>query len=293
MAAAGYAEVLTYPFVSLEGGGAQWLDASDERRPSVRLANPVSEEEPFLRAMLLPGLLATLARNIARGQHDVAVFEIGSVFRGGPVAGAMPDLVAGRRPSAEELARLEAALPSQPTHLAVALSGDREPGGWWGPGRRAGWADAVEAGRLAARAVDVTVDIEAAEVAPWHPGRCAALKVAGQVVGHAGELHPRVAEALSLPERSCAAELDLLALLRAAPEVVPSPPISAYPPATFDVAVVVDDSVPQPKWRVHSPTARGRCSRACGCSMSTRVPRWPRGRSLSPSRCGCARRTAR
>src|SRR3954447_4362951 len=129
MAAAGYAEVLTYPFVSLEGGGAQWLDESDERRPAVRLANPVSEEEPYLRAMLLPGLLATLARNIARGQHDVAVFEVGTVFRGAPVAGAMPDLVAGRRPSPEDFARLEGALPTQPTHLAVALSGDRGPGG--------------------------------------------------------------------------------------------------------------------------------------------------------------------
>src|SRR3954447_19202489 len=167
MAAAGYAEVLTYPFVSLEGGGAQWLDESDERRPSVRLANPVSDEEPYLRAMLLPGLLATLARNIARGQTDVALFEIGIVFRGAPAAGAMPELVAGRRPTADELARLDTALPTQPTHLAVALAGEREPGGWWGPARRAGWADAVEAARLAARAVDVVLDVEAADVAPW------------------------------------------------------------------------------------------------------------------------------
>src|SRR3954451_944626 len=148
MAAAGYAEVLSYPFVSLESGGAQWLDEADERRPSVRLANPVSEEEPYLRAMLLPGMLATLGRNVARGQSDAAVFEIGTVFHGAPVAGAMPDLVAGRRPSAEDLARLEAALPAQPSHLAVAMSGDREPGGWWGPARRAGWADAIEAARL-------------------------------------------------------------------------------------------------------------------------------------------------
>src|SRR3954447_17956133 len=244
MAAAGYAEGLSYPFVSLESGGAQWLDEADERRPSVRLANPVSEEEPYLRAMLLPGMLATLGRNVARGQADAAVFEIGTVFRGGPVAGAMPELAAGRRPTDEELARLEAALPAQPSHLAVAMSGDREPRGWWGPGRRAGWADAVEAARIAARAVDVDLTVEAAELAPWHPGRCAALSVAGQIVGHAGELHPRVVEALSLPERTCAAEIDLRAVLEAAPEIVPSPPMSTYPPATFDVAVVVDASVP-------------------------------------------------
>src|SRR3954451_24971035 len=244
MAAAGYAEVLTYPFVSMEGGGAQWLDESDDRRPTVRLANPVSEEEPYLRAMLLPGQLSTLARNIARGQTDVAVFEVGTVFRGAPVAGAMPELRAGQRPSVEDLARLEEALPAQPTHLAVALSGDREPGGWWGAGRRAGWPDAVEAARIAARAVDVALAVAATELAPWHPGRCAELSVAGRVVGHAGELHPRVVEALSLPARTCAAELDLLAVLASAPDLVPSPPMSAYPPATLDVAVVVDASVP-------------------------------------------------
>jgi phenylalanyl-tRNA synthetase beta chain len=165
------------------------------------------------------------------------------VFRRAPAAGAMPRLAAGSRPSAEDLARLEQALPLQPTHLAVALSGDREPGGWWGPGRRAGWADAIEAARLAAGAVDVVLDVEAADVAPWHPGRCAALLVDGQVLGHAGELHPRVVDAMELPERTCAAELDLLALLAASPELVPAPPMSAYPPATLDVAVVVDASV--------------------------------------------------
>ena len=243
LADAGYAEVLSYPFVSLEGGGAAWLDEADERRPSVRLANPVSEEEPYLRAMLLPGLLATLARNVGRGQSDVALYEIGSVFRSAAAGAAMPRLAAGTRPSADELDRLEHALPSQPTHLAVALAGDRQPRGWWGPGRAAGWADAIEAARIAARSVDVALDVEATAVAPWHPGRCAALLVGGRVVGHAGELHPRIVDAMDLPARTCAAELDLRAVLDASPELVPAPPMSSYPPATLDVAVVVEDSV--------------------------------------------------
>ena len=243
LADAGYAEVLSYPFVSLESGGAAWLDETDERRPSVRLANPVSEEEPYLRAMLLPGLLATLARNVGRGQTDVALYEIGSVFRSTAAGTAMPRLAAGTRPSADDLDRLEQALPSQPTHLAVALAGDRQPRGWWGAGRAAGWADAIQAARIAARSVDVALDVEAAAVAPWHPGRCAALLVGGRVVGHAGELHPRIVEAMELPARTCAAELDLLAVLDASPELVAAPPMSSYPPATLDVAVVVEESV--------------------------------------------------
>ena len=243
LAAAGYAEVLSYPFVAAASADALSLETGDERRPVVRLANPVSEEEPFLRATLLSGLLGTLARNVGRGQPDVALFEIGSVFRSPTAPDTMPQLKAGSRPTEAELAQLEAALPVQPNHVGVALSGDRERGGWWGPGRAAGWADAIEAARLVGRAVNVEVEAAAAAIAPWHPGRCAALSVAGRLIGHAGELHPRVIDALDLPARTAIAEFDLDAILDASPELVSAPAMSSYPPATLDVAVVVDAGV--------------------------------------------------
>ena len=58
--------------------------------------------------------------------------------------------------------------------------------------------------------------MDQAQHAPWHPGRCAVLlaRTSG-IVGHAGELHPKVLEALGLPPRTCAMELDLDALLPA------------------------------------------------------------------------------
>jgi phenylalanyl-tRNA synthetase beta chain len=65
----------------------------------------------------------------------------------------------------------------------------------------------------------------------------------GVVVGHAGELHPGVVEALGLPERTCAMEVDL-DLLGARTDPVPAPRLSTYPPATQDVALVVDAHVP-------------------------------------------------
>jgi phenylalanyl-tRNA synthetase beta chain len=243
LAAAGCAEVVTYPFVSAEGGGSRWMAESDERVPSIRLANPVSDEEPYLRSMLLPGLLLTLARNVGRGQSDIGLFEIGSVFRRRPDAAAMPSLPVSVKPTEAQMAQLEAALPLQPLHLAVAVTGEREHRGWWGDVRVAGWADAIELARVAARAVDVPIEVQPANLAPWHPGRCAALVVGGRVVGHAGELHPRVVDDLGLPARSCAAELDLGAVLDASPELVPAPAVSAYPPASLDVAVVVDANI--------------------------------------------------
>ncbi|TBL33606.1 phenylalanine--tRNA ligase subunit beta, partial [Verrucosispora sp. SN26_14.1] len=120
-----------------------------------------------------------------------------------------------------------------------------EPAGWWGAGRAAGWADAVEAGRAVLAAAGVpqdSIEVRAAEYAPWHPGRCAALLVDGTVVGHAGELHPTVLATLELPRRTSAMELDLDALPEA--PVALAPTVSGFPPALIDVALVVDESVP-------------------------------------------------
>src|SRR5262249_40276547 len=80
LAEAGYVEVLSYPFVSPQRADDLGLPAGDPARRAVRLANPLSEEQPLLRTRLLPGLLDTLARNVSRGLRDVALFETGLVF---------------------------------------------------------------------------------------------------------------------------------------------------------------------------------------------------------------------
>jgi len=127
-------------------------------------------------------------------------------------------------------------------HVAVALAGHREPRGWWGPGRPAGWADAVQAARRVAEAAGVELAVRAGERAPWHPGRCAELVAGGRVVGHAGELHPRVCAALDLPARTAAMELDVDALPPAAVPV--GPRLSAFPPVFVDLAFVLPEEVP-------------------------------------------------
>jgi phenylalanyl-tRNA synthetase beta chain len=241
LAEAGYVEAPSYPFVGTMTSDALGLPEDDERRQVVLVRNPLSEEEPALRTTLLPGLLATLARNLSRGQRDVALFEHGAVFPGGHRAPA-PVPGVDRRPDDETLAALLSAVPAQPWHVAVALAGNREPRGWWGPGRPAVWADAVQAARLVAAASGVELTVRAGERAPWHPGRCAELLVGDTVVGYAGELHPRVCAALELPARTSVMELDVDAL-PAAP-VPHGPDVSSFPPVLLDLALIVRDEVP-------------------------------------------------
>jgi phenylalanyl-tRNA synthetase beta chain len=243
LAGAGLVETITYPFV----GDGDWerlgLAADDLRRQTLAMANPLNHEEPQLTTTLLPGILKALARNVGRGLEDVALFEHSLVFL--PTGSeAAPLLDVDRRPTEEEWAAIEKAVPAQPMHLAVALTGLRERPGWWGEGRTGSWADSIGAVRRVADALGVELDVAAAEVAPWHPGRCAEIRIGDAVVGHAGELHPKVCQAYGLPPRTAAAEVDLDALVRRAVRVVPGPEISAYPVAKEDVALVVDISIP-------------------------------------------------
>ena len=245
LAGAGYVEVLNSPFV----GDATWdalaLPADDPRRRTVRLANPLSDEEPALRTTLLPGLLTAVRRNDGRGSHDLALFETGLVFLPRSTTPPAPRLPVDRRPTQADIAALDAALPDQPRRVAAVLAGARQLPGWWGEGRPAGWADAIEAARTVAREAGVHLTVRPDRYAPWHPGRCAALYLdEGRLVGHAGELHPRVIKARHLPERTCAMELDFDLLAAAAPGPVQSPQVSSYPVATQDVALVVDADVP-------------------------------------------------
>ncbi|MBB1255482.1 phenylalanine--tRNA ligase subunit beta [Streptomyces alkaliterrae] len=248
LAGAGYTEALSYPFVGDAAFDRLQLAADDPARRTVRIQNPLSDEEPELRTTLLPGLFGALRRNEGRGNHDVALFETGLVFHPREEGGHAVRLPVDRRPSDDEVAELDAALPAQPRHVAVVLSGARELPGWWGEGRPAMWADAVEAARTVAREAGAELRIAAGQYGPWHPGRCARLSVeidgVEQVVGHAGELHPRVTKAFGLPARSSAMELDLDALEKAAGGPVTAPEVSTFPVATQDVALVVDAAVP-------------------------------------------------
>ncbi|MFI5631740.1 phenylalanine--tRNA ligase subunit beta [Streptomyces sp. NPDC051664] len=248
LAGAGYVEALNYPFIGDAVLDQLGLDADDARRRTVKLVNPLSDEEPALRTTLLPGLLGALRRNDGRGSHDLALFETGLVFRPTGDETQTERLTVDRRPTDDEIAGLNAALPRQPRRAAVVLAGAREQAGWWGKGRPADWADSIEAARTIAREAGVELTVRSDQHAPWHPGRCAALFVTvgaeETLVGHAGELHPRVIKELHLPERTCAMEIELDLLEQAVDGALQAPRISTFPVATQDVALIVAQDVP-------------------------------------------------
>ncbi|WP_299037399.1 phenylalanine--tRNA ligase subunit beta [uncultured Pseudokineococcus sp.] len=251
LAEAGLVEVASYPFVAPERADALGLPEDDDRRRALRVANPLREEEPLLRTSLLATLVDVLRRNTGRGADDVALVELGSVVLPAADRAPAPRPGTAERPSAQEEAAVRAAVPHQPLHVAAVLAGARVPRGWEGKGRVVDARDAVELALLVGEVLGVSLEAVADPGrAPFHPGRCVALRVAegspaaGSLVGHAGELAPRAVSALELPARTVALELDLEVLLGELAGPPRAAAVSTYPVVKQDVALVVDAGVP-------------------------------------------------
>jgi phenylalanyl-tRNA synthetase beta chain len=194
----------------------------------VELVNPISPERSVMRTSLLTNLLEAAEENL-KHEPSVKLFELGPVYL--PKAGAM--------------------LPDEPRRLAIMMSGRRGVESWDDPqGQSAARVDFYDLKGVVERLV-AALHLPAPSVQPTkdvpylHPGRAAELVVNGKAVGVFGELHPKTAAAFKLTEQAVlAADLDLEAILAAVPERFAYSPVPQSPPALRDIAVVVDEGLP-------------------------------------------------
>src|SRR5690606_26332734 len=117
LAESGLTEVLTYPFMSPARLDEMQVPAEDIRRDVVRLANPLSAEFPLLRTTLMATLVDAVKVNLSRGAQDVAIFEVGRVYRASRI-GDIPMHVDGVAITPDEVQRLDSALGDQPRRVA-------------------------------------------------------------------------------------------------------------------------------------------------------------------------------
>jgi phenylalanyl-tRNA synthetase beta chain len=186
---------------------------------AVPIANPLRAEEGYLRTRLTPGLLHAVARNVARGVSQIALFEVSTTFRLGD-------------PFREQ------------RKLGFALSGPA--GETWTAERRD--LDVLDAtGIIEAVLSDLGVRnwaIGGAAGEPFHPGRSATVTVDGVHAGVVGEVHPRVAAGLEVDRRVAVGVLGLDPLRRGLSEGFVLQPVPRFPPVRRDLAFVVSVDVP-------------------------------------------------
>ena len=235
----GFTEVINYPFVSQEM--VDLLGFTGDRAKSFKIANPMSEEFPLLRTHLLPGLLTTAVRNIGRGSKNLAIFEIGTIFRNTTPLGKAVNPGISKRPSEKVIKDIYDGVPKQMLFVGAVVTGETVLSDWQGSGSKFNWSDAIAKAQEIIESTGNDYEIFSSDLAPWHPGRCAELRVNGKPVAHAGELHPRVITALNLPERSCAFAVILSEIPSAG--VTKAPAIWSFPAVVQDVALVVESKI--------------------------------------------------
>ena len=277
--------------------------ADDPRRSALRLANPLSEEQPLMRTS--PARHAwsrPLRRNVARGSADVALFEIGLVTRPERRRAWPAPPGTSARPDDETLAAmLDAVPPPAAPGRRSPLAGDARAAPAGGaPGRPADWSDAVD-GRTRRRRRRSAVALDGQRGRRTPPGTPAAAPGSrwptARSSGTPASCTPRCVAALGLPARTCAAELDLDVLSRgrrrgpcAAGRSVDLP---GGPGATSRSSSTTD----VPAAAVRGRPARGR-RRAAGVAVAVRRlhrrRRWATGtESLAYRAAPSARPTAR
>ncbi|GAA5005949.1 phenylalanine--tRNA ligase subunit beta [Pseudoluteimonas lycopersici] len=217
-----YLEAVNFAFVDAESL-AQWQAGG-----GVPLANPLSADLGVMRSSLLPGLVAALARNAARQQPRVRLFELGKVF-------AM---------NASEA-------PIETSRIAAVACGSARGEQWGEKSRVVDFHDLK--GDLDSLAALSNATLEYRQAAPsWgHPGRSAEVLRDGRSLGWIGQLHPRLQQTLGLDMEVVAFELDLESLLvRSIPVAIA---LSRFPSVRRDLAFVVADDVP---WAAMEATVR-------------------------------------
>ncbi len=223
LVALGLQEVITYALTTPEREAPLRLPARDY----VTLRNPISSERTVMRQSVLSGVLEVAANNLKQAD-EVRLFEVGSVYL----------QVAGQK------------LPDEPRRLALVLCGKRHHEFWEDAGQlpKASLDFYDLKGVLEGLFADLHlsgVAFHKGEAPMLHPGKAARISAGGRVLGEMGELHPKVAEAFDLAGKGVlVAEIDLAALRAALPPRHAFVSVSRFPPASRDVAVIVEEATP-------------------------------------------------
>lgn len=213
-------EVVNYSFISPVLFDRLRLPLDSSLRNTVRIANPLSEEQSVMRTLLLPGLLENLSRNFARKNSGLAFFEIGAVF--------YPQ---------------EKNLPEERLKVGAAVAGTND----------INWLKhKVEMDFFFLKGIVEDMlrrlgiheyQFRRASYPFLHPGRAAEVWAKGENIGFIGEIHPETGANFELRDRACVFEFDVDVLFKLSQGKRMMESITKYPAVERDIAVLLKHEV--------------------------------------------------
>ena len=217
----GIQEVISYSLTSMDD--LRKAGTLETGVVPLRLANPMSTQQEYLRTSLRSSLLSTLAANVLRSQGPVSIFESGRIY----------------------LARTND-LPEEREIVAGVLSGSESEPHWLSSERPLGFYHAKGVVEQLMDALGVDVSYEPSQEPGLHPAKCARVSSQANPLGIVAEVHPSVVESFGIGGGPVAMfELDVESLLGVtAPGGLRFDPVGRFPSAVRDLSMLVDRQVP-------------------------------------------------
>ncbi|GFE60774.1 phenylalanine--tRNA ligase subunit beta [Geobacter sp. AOG2] len=223
----GMNEIINFSFTAPGAADKLLLAADDPRRSTIRLANPLVDEQSVMRTTLLPGVLETVARNVSFRSLDLKLFEMRRVYL----------------PSQGD------DMPREPLYVVGALTGSRDGLGW---SRTNEPVDFYDAKGIMENLLDLLGVGNVKWVADtpdpfYHPGKSCSIMAGRERIGSVGELHPTVQENFGLDKPVYCFELDFekVLILTRQKRTISAP--SRFPDSTRDIAMLAPVELPVEK----------------------------------------------
>ncbi|HUH65124.1 MAG TPA: phenylalanine--tRNA ligase subunit beta [Syntrophales bacterium] len=218
----GFSEIITYSFISPDSTKRLGISPDDDRSKTVRIRNPLTEDQAVMRTTLVYSLLDTMKTNAHSGSLDLRMFEVGRVF----------------------IHEKKGELPTEKNMIGCLITGKRYDD-MWSQGLDADFFDmkgCVENifDGLKIREIEFRSDYRETFL---HPGRCCGIYAQGRFMGFLGEVHPDTMLSFDLKSRACVAELDVDVIGSIFSDEILSRELPRFPSVVRDVAFLISDDV--------------------------------------------------
>jgi phenylalanyl-tRNA synthetase beta chain len=223
----GMNEIINFSFTAPGAADKLLLSADDPRRSTIRLVNPLVDEQSVMRSTLLPGVLETVARNISFRSLDLKLFEMRRVYL--PMQGND--------------------MPREPLYVVGALTGSRDGLKWSRANEPVDFYDAkgILESLLSQLSVGGVKWVADAPEPFYHPGKSCSIMAGRERIGSVGELHPTVQENFGLDKPVYCFELDFEKVLTLARQKQTISAPSRFPDSTRDIAMLAPEDLPAEK----------------------------------------------
>jgi len=224
IAAQGFNEVINFSFIAPGVFDKLLLGVEDPRRVTVKLRNPLIEEQSVMRTTLLPSLLESAVKNISYREMNQRIFEMRRVY----------------------LPKRDQELPDEPLYLAGLLTGRREAEGWNQDKVPVDFYDAKGVMESIFREFKVSGIAYSAEKPEkfFHPGKACSILLDNDIAGSLGELHPDVLEQFGIDQTVYYFEINFEKLVPACGEITSVAAPSRFPDSIRDIAMLIADEMP-------------------------------------------------